>query len=264
MKSGFYGFIPTNIRHHKDLKANAKLVYAEITACLNADGVCTSPNIYFSKALQVTKATVSSCLTDLRKLGYINVVMELEEGTHRFIMRYITLTPSNQLGGGVTNEGKTPTGNFDGGQLSVPLESASTPSNELDTLIDNNINDINTIYTTGHQDALNRSITDVQLKYLKGIVAHFLDIQSKRHPNMISINWRKDKHLINGSINTLYDLIRLDKFDHEIIKKTISWALDDKFWADNVLSLKNLRHLSRSGFSKFQNINHSYLKKVKS
>lgn len=260
MKSGYYGFIPTNIRHNKDLKANAKLIYAELTACLDENGVCTKRNIYFSKALSVTKATVSSCLTDLRKMGFINVVMELEEGTQRFINRYITLTPSNQLGGGAVNQSDTPTENFDGGQLNVPLNNASTPSNQLDTLLTNNID---TVYTTKHQDSLNRAITNNQLEYLQKIVGYFLGVQSKRHPMMVSEKWRKDKHLINGSINTLYDLIRIDGFDHDVIKKTIYWALDDKFWADNVLSLKNLRSKSANGFSKFQNINHHYLKKVK-
>ena len=49
MKSGFYGLIPKVIRHHKELKSNTKLLYAEISACINEDGVCTEKIYTFKR-----------------------------------------------------------------------------------------------------------------------------------------------------------------------------------------------------------------------
>ena len=100
MTSGYYGFIPLPIRHHKNLKPSSKLLYSEITSCLDENGQCTKTNAYFKRVLGVgSKSTLSSGLTDLRKAGFIHVRIALEEGTRKFIKRYITPTPTDILGG---------------------------------------------------------------------------------------------------------------------------------------------------------------------
>ena len=40
MKFGHIGYIPAYIRHHPDLNAITKLVYAEITANIEEQGYC--------------------------------------------------------------------------------------------------------------------------------------------------------------------------------------------------------------------------------
>ena len=47
MKSAYYCIIPKTILHHPKLKPNSKLIYAEIMATLQDDGVCTKRNIHF-------------------------------------------------------------------------------------------------------------------------------------------------------------------------------------------------------------------------
>ena len=83
MKSGFYGLIPKVVRHHKELKSNTKLLYAEISACINEDGVCTEKNIYFQKVLNIGKTTLDSSLRQLRLHGFIQIVMEIEENSKK-------------------------------------------------------------------------------------------------------------------------------------------------------------------------------------
>ena len=256
MKSGYYGIIPINIRHHEELKPNAKLLYAEITACLEEDGVCVKRNIYFSKVLNISKPTVSNCLSSLRKFGFINVVLELEEGTQKFIKRYITPTPYN-LSGGVSAEfDTTPTENLGGVGDSDSLKNGSTPSNLPKTLLYNN--NIHKIYTSKAKKLtpVNKEITNKQVGALMKVVINFYTKQQPRYPKMINKDWQEDSNIVNGSINTLYEIIKKDNYNYEVVRDVITWALEDVFWSQHLLSLKTLRDKSSNGFSKFQNLHH--------
>lgn len=75
-------------------------------------------------------------------------------------------------------------------------------------------------------------------------------------------NWKNDTDLINKSVNIIYDLIRLDNVDYKLIKKVLSWALQDRFWHNNLLSLKTLRSKSENGFTKWNNLLTKYKSKV--
>ena len=128
MKNGYYGFIPANVRHSSDLKPNAKLVYAEITACLEENGVCVKNNIHFSNVLNLHKQTISSYITELRRFRFINITMEYEKDTQKFLKRYITLTPSvlhEGVGGDVQS---TYTSNCEGVEADHSLENTTAPS----------------------------------------------------------------------------------------------------------------------------------------
>lgn len=258
MKSGYYGIIPTNVRHHEELKPNAKLLYAEITACLEDDGVCVKRNIYFSNVLNLSKATVSNCLTSLRKSGFINVVLELEEGTQKFIKRYITLTPSN-LSGGVSEEfDATHSENLGGVETNDSLENGSTPSKLPKALLYNN--NIHKVYTNKANKVtpVNKEITNKQVGALMKVVKYFYTKQQPRYPKMINKDWQEDSNIVNGSINTLYEIIKKDNYNYEVVRDVITWALEDVFWSQHLLSLKTLRDKSSNGFSKFQNLYHKW------
>ena len=84
---GNYGFIPSILRHHPNIKANSKLLYSEITATIEPSGYCTKNNIYFSKVLNLSKSSVSQLVKELRIYGFIKVVIENEKDTSRFKKR---------------------------------------------------------------------------------------------------------------------------------------------------------------------------------
>ena len=73
-------------------------------------------------------------------------------------------------------------------------------------------------------------------------------------PNVVNSDWRRDTGAINDSINTLYDIIKKDGFEYDDVLDSIKWALFDKFWATNLVSLRVLREKSSNGITKFQNI----------
>jgi len=252
MKSAYYCMIPKTILHHPKIKANAKLVYAEIMATLGDDGVCIKRNIHFANVLNISKDTASRAISELKSFGFIHVLLELEKGTEKFLKRYIT-PMQNFLW--VNQDADTPyMQNTIGVVNSSAGEDALNYMQNTQTLLYNN-NNTDKLYTNGKKPntPINKSINDEQLKYIKEIVNSFYTIQSGRFPHLYN-NWKEDSELINKSINIIYDLIKLDNVDYKLIKRVISWALQDRFWHKNILSLRALRKKSENGFTKWNNL----------
>lgn len=72
----FYAIIPANVRYCKGLKANAKLLYGEITALCNKDGFCWAENSYFAQLYEVSEETISRWISDLKRFGFIFISVE--------------------------------------------------------------------------------------------------------------------------------------------------------------------------------------------
>ena len=70
---GYYAIIPANIRYDKDIPANAKLLYGEITALCNKKGYCWAKNSYFTDLYQVDDRTIRRWINALKDKGYINI-----------------------------------------------------------------------------------------------------------------------------------------------------------------------------------------------
>ena len=90
-KKSYYAIIPANVRYDKNLKANAKLLYGEITALANEKGFCWSTNNYFAQLYDVSKVSVSKWVSDLEKGGYISLEMVYKTGTNQIEQRKILL-----------------------------------------------------------------------------------------------------------------------------------------------------------------------------
>ena len=98
MNKGYYAIIPANVRYDKDLPANAKLLYGEITALCNEKGYCWASNGYFADLYGVSKVTVSRWIKALSDKGYITTEVELKENSNEVLHRYIKIvdTPINK------------------------------------------------------------------------------------------------------------------------------------------------------------------------
>ena len=70
-KPNYYAIIPAEVRYDNNLKANEKLLYAEITALSNKEGYCWSSNNYFADLFDVTPQTVSTWISNLKDKGHL-------------------------------------------------------------------------------------------------------------------------------------------------------------------------------------------------
>lgn len=71
----YYAVIPADVRYDKDLRPNAKLLYAELTSLSNKHGYCWATNEYFAELFGLTAATVSRLISQLSAKGYIRCEM---------------------------------------------------------------------------------------------------------------------------------------------------------------------------------------------
>lgn len=89
-KPNYYAIIPAEVRY-SNLKPNAKLLYGEITALSGKLGYCYATNNYFAELYGVSKNTISSWISDLKKLGFITVNVE-RNAKKQIIKRCIGIT----------------------------------------------------------------------------------------------------------------------------------------------------------------------------
>ena len=78
-KPGYWAVIPAKVRYDEDLRPNAKLLYAEITALANSEGYCWISNARLAEWFGISPKTVGSLIQQLAGKGYINVELVRDE-----------------------------------------------------------------------------------------------------------------------------------------------------------------------------------------
>lgn len=79
-KPNYYSVIPADVRYDKELTANAKLLYGEISALCSKNGKCWATNGYFAKLYNTTPRTISKWITSLISKGYIYSELDMDAG----------------------------------------------------------------------------------------------------------------------------------------------------------------------------------------
>mgnify|MGYP003146632751 CR=1 FL=1 len=72
-KKNYYAIIPADVRYNKNLTANAKLLYGELTALSNKYGYCFASNSYFAELYGVSNTSISKWISDLKASGHIQI-----------------------------------------------------------------------------------------------------------------------------------------------------------------------------------------------
>ena len=89
----YYAVIPAGVRYDKDLCANAKLLYGEITALANEKGYCWASNNYFAELYGVETRSISNWVKQLYEKGYIAMTVIYKQGSKEIAERRIYITP---------------------------------------------------------------------------------------------------------------------------------------------------------------------------
>ena len=204
----YFAIIPANVRYDKNLKANEKLLYGEITSLTHSTGKCFASNDYFARLYDTSKETVSRWISNLARLGYINVEIVYKENTKQIINRYIQINQE-----GIDKK------------INSPIDEKVKDNN---TSINNKINKENVPSTRNELSQSEIDATTIA-KYLFSTItsvnASFKGDWSK---------WVKDIELA----------IRLDKRTKDELINCINWIYNSKkgeFWISNILSGKKLR-----------------------
>lgn len=69
----YFAIIPAYVRYDKELSANARLLYGELTALASKEGYCWASNNYFADLYDVDVRTVSRWLEQLKEKDYIEI-----------------------------------------------------------------------------------------------------------------------------------------------------------------------------------------------
>lgn len=87
----YYAILTAEVRYDNDLKANEKLLYAEITALTKSSGKCFASNKYFADLYGVSTVSISKWVNNLVKKGYLQSEIIYKEGTKQILNRYLTI-----------------------------------------------------------------------------------------------------------------------------------------------------------------------------
>lgn len=151
-KPNLFAIIPAKVRYDKNLRANEKLLYGELTALTNKHGYCFASNNYFAELYEVTPQAISRWINNLKKQGYITIEYTYKSGTKEIDKRLIKLVSTNGLGVS-TNDSEVSTNDS-----KVSTKSSEVSTNDLggyqqkvkgNNINTNNINtnNINNIYS---------------------------------------------------------------------------------------------------------------------
>ena len=72
-KPNYYAILPAEVRYSKELSPMERLLYAEITCLCNHKGYCWATNNYFGNLFDRHGKTISKCISNLSKFGFIKI-----------------------------------------------------------------------------------------------------------------------------------------------------------------------------------------------
>lgn len=116
-KPNYFAIIPATVRYDEHIPANAKLLYGEISALSDRDGVCQESDCVLAEPYGMTDRTVRGLIKALVERGYLlrfdetdrdtgavtGRVLILADKMSAEMLRFLQATPGKSFPGGVEN-----------------------------------------------------------------------------------------------------------------------------------------------------------------
>jgi len=213
----YFAIIPAPVRYCKDLKANEKLMYGELTALSNDKGFCFASNEYFSNLYDVSKTSISKWISNLEKNGFIKIKMIYERGTKQIKQRRIYIAPLLK-------------------KSSIPIEE------KLNTPIEEKLKDIY-ILTNNNNINNNNSTKSKKRQYSEKTTKAFSHFAA-----LFPLKYRpKTDAQKNKWLDCLDKIERLDGYNLREVYNVSKELRNDEFWQNNFLSILKLRNTDKNG-----------------
>lgn len=213
----YYAIIPAPVRYCKDLKANEKLMYSELTALSNDKGFCFASNEYFSNLYDVSKTSISKWISNLEKNAFIKIKMIYEPGTKQIKQRRIYIAPLLK-------------------KTSIPIEE------NFNTPIEEKLKDIY-ILTNNNNINNNNSTKSKKRQYSEKTTKAF-----SHFAGLFPLKYRpKTEAQKNKWLDCLDKIQRLDGYNLREVYNVSKELRNDEFWQNNFLSILKLRNTDKNG-----------------
>lgn len=213
----YYAIIPAPVRYCKNLKANEKLMYGELTALSNDKGFCFASNEYFSNLYDVSKTSISKWISNLEKNGFIKIKMIYEPGTKQIKQRRIYIAPLLK-------------------KTSIPIEE------NFNTPIEEKLKDIY-ILTNNNNINNNNSTKSKKRQYSEKTTKAF-----SHFAGLFPLKYRpKTEAQKNKWLDCLDKIERLDGYNLREVYNVSKELRNDEFWQNNFLSILKLRNTDKNG-----------------
>lgn len=87
----YYAILPATVRYNKNLKPNEKILFSEISALTNKDGICYASNEYFASLYNVSRVSVSQWISNLEKERLIDREIIYKDNSKEIKARYLRI-----------------------------------------------------------------------------------------------------------------------------------------------------------------------------
>ena len=242
----YYAIIPANVRYDKELKANEKLLYWEITCLSQTTGECFAANKYFAELYWVTVKCISTWISNLKSKWYINTRLVYKENSKEVLYRFIEIglkplhqkkdTPPSKVPYPLHQKVKDNTIknnniNNNNAEEENSLSLTSKVVNEVRNHMDI-VNDYETVWTYNITELASKAVINTyEASGLNNLAVVFLDW----------CVWNKDK--LEGKVNIKARFNKFVQTDYQwLLKKKSEWPGIDVITDEQFLQLMEEGH----------------------
>lgn len=255
-KPNFYAILPANVRYDKELKAAAKLLYAEITSLSSKYGYCTASNQYFAEVYQMSDRNIKMLIKQLSDMGYVTVVIDKDNGNSRRIFISGAVYPPSEKNFTPSEKNiLTPSEKF----FLTPSEKNFLYNNTRKNNTRKNKDKSEVFSDVPSKSFLDQKFHEVNIEELSDELKPIADIAVKFQILFIE-NLKEDgipsKIQSDAKMKNVVEPVRLmvqhDGFSVDDLRDLYRFLKENKFWKSNVRSAGKLREKAQTLLAQYR------------